>query len=95
MLEAMARGLPCIGSTIGCMAELLDPEELVPPGEPAALAAKIRAVLSDSQRMASQSQRNLERAQEYHEEILGQRRGAFHRHVRDRTEDWYRANSMT
>ena len=33
MLEAMARGLPCIGSTVGGIPELLPAEDLVPPGD--------------------------------------------------------------
>ena len=34
MIEAMARGLPCIGTSIGGIPELLRPEELVPTNRP-------------------------------------------------------------
>ncbi len=47
MLEAMARGLPCIGSSIGGIPELLHEEDLVPADNPAALAKVIGTVFAD------------------------------------------------
>ncbi len=88
IIEAMARGLPCIGSTVGGIPELLSSEDLVPPGDVAALARKIREVVTDPERMAHMSARNLEKAKEYSEEVLRERRIAFYRHVRERTEEW-------
>lgn len=88
MIEAMARGLPCIGTTVGGIPELLSSEDMVPPGDAAALAAKIREVVSDPSRMARMSARNLEKAREYHEDILNERRIAFYRHVKEKTEEW-------
>ena len=52
MLEAMARGLPCIGSSVGGIPELLHSEDTVPPGDSQALVAKIRDVVTDPDRMA-------------------------------------------
>jgi glycosyltransferase involved in cell wall biosynthesis len=91
MVEAMARGMPCIGSSVGGIPELLAPEDLVPPGDPKALAAKIREVLADSDRRARMSARNLARARDYREALLGERRLAFYRYVRARTEAWLQA----
>jgi glycosyltransferase involved in cell wall biosynthesis len=88
MIEAMARGLPCIGSTVGGIPELLPPEDTVPPGDMVALARKIRQVLTDPERMARMSARNLEKAKAYKEEVLRERRIAFYRCVRERTEAW-------
>src|SRR4029077_4545824 len=51
MIEAMARGLPCIGSAVGGIPELLGASELVPRGNAAALAAKIEEVAMDFDRM--------------------------------------------
>lgn len=90
MIEAMARGLPCIGSTIGGVPELLSPEDLVPPGDVSALANKMGEVVRDPERMMCMSKRNLEKAREYREETLRDRRAAFYDYVRDRTEDWLR-----
>jgi glycosyltransferase involved in cell wall biosynthesis len=85
MVEAMARGLPCLGSTVGGIPELLPPEDLVPPGDEAALADKIREMVSDPARMAAMSRRNLERAKAFREEALAGRRRSFYRHVREMT----------
>ncbi len=88
MVEAMARALPCIGSTVGGIPELLPPEDLVPPGDVDALAANIRAVVRDPARMAAMSARNLRRAWDYHEDRLRARRTACYRALRERTEAW-------
>jgi len=88
MIEAMARSLPCIGSTVGGIPELLPSEDLVPPGDVVALASKIREVVTDSERMARMSARNLETAKEYRDEVLRERRNQFYRYVREMTEAW-------
>lgn len=88
MIEAMARGLPCIGSTIGGIPELLPPEDLVPPGDARALAAKIDEVMRDPDRMMHMSARNLERARDYRTDVLRERRIQFYRAVREQTETW-------
>jgi glycosyltransferase involved in cell wall biosynthesis len=86
MLEAMARGVPCIGSNVGGIPELLPDEDLVPPGDVAALAQKLREVVGNAERLVHMSARNLETARRYREEVLGQRRIAFYEHVRHVTE---------
>lgn len=87
-IEAMARGLPCIGSTVGGFPELLPAEDLVPPGDVASLAEKISEVVSDPERMARMAARNLDKAKDYREETLRQRRIEFYNHVKKRTEAW-------
>ena len=47
VLEAVAAGLPIIASRVGGIAEALDPSALVPPGDAAALAASIIALIDD------------------------------------------------
>jgi len=88
LIEAMARGLPCIGSHVGGIPELLDASELVPVGDPAALAAKIQEVLRDPLRMETMSQRNLAVAMEYCGSAIAERRRSFYQHVRDCTQCW-------
>lgn len=96
MVEAMARAMPCIGSTVGGIPELLPPEDMVPPGDVAALAAKITEVVTNPERMARMSARNLEKAKAYTEEVLRERRLAFYRHVRETTETWVKVkNNIT
>ena len=78
MIEAMARGLPCLGSDIGGIGELLPPDCLVPAGDAQSLRKKILAFAADPDRMARESARNLVRAREYHEDALRRRRRAFY-----------------
>jgi glycosyltransferase involved in cell wall biosynthesis len=93
LVEAMARGLPCIGSHVGGIPELLEAEDLVPPGDAQTLARKIREVLSNPQRLKKMAIRNLEKAAQYREELLVERRLAFYRFVRETTEKWLKANN--
>jgi glycosyltransferase involved in cell wall biosynthesis len=93
LLEAMARGLPCVASAVGGIPELLAPEDLVPPANVEALAEKIRAVLHSRQRLAQMAARNLKRAADFHAYVLRARRRAFYEVVRDRTLQWQRRAS--
>ena len=88
MIEAMARGLPCIGCTVGGVPELLPPEDLVAPNDVRGLALRILQVLGDPERMALMSERNLAAAREYREDVQSPRRDAFCRYVLQRTEAW-------
>ena len=94
MVEAMARGKPCIGSTVGGIPELLPSEDLVPSGDVAALAAKIREVVTRPERMSQMSARNLETARGYVEEVLRQQRNAFYRYVEAQTLEWQRQGKV-
>lgn len=82
MLEAMAKGLPCIGTNVGGIPELLPPEDLVPPGNVEALANKIIEILNDDKRMNEMSKRNLAKAREYSEAVQGDKRGEFFEYVK-------------
>ena len=88
MLEAMARGVPCIGSAVGGIPELLGDSELVPPGNARALAEAIQALVNDPARLARLSSRNLEVSLGYEASILQERRRTFYRHLRRVTEAW-------
>jgi glycosyltransferase involved in cell wall biosynthesis len=88
MIEAMARGLPCIGSTVGGIPELLATEDIVPPNDASALARKIREVLADPSRLVRMSARNLAKAREYSLDVLTRRRERFYEHVNAQTEAW-------
>jgi glycosyltransferase involved in cell wall biosynthesis len=90
MIEAMARGLPCIGSAVGGIPELLSPEELVSRGDAVALARKIAEISADPGRMSRLSTENLARARNYHDSILRKRRRAFLTHVQEETREWDR-----
>ncbi|KOR31355.1 hypothetical protein TI04_01255 [Achromatium sp. WMS2] len=85
MIEAMARGLPCIGSTIGGIPELLPLEDMVPPNNSVALMQKICDVAHHPARMSQMSQRNMKKAREYHEDELSKRRNEFYYNIKDIT----------
>jgi glycosyltransferase involved in cell wall biosynthesis len=92
LLEAMARALPCVGTDVGGIPELLSPEELVPANNEVALAAKLREVLTDPERMTCLSAANLVKAREFHATVLRPRRRAFYEAVRDATRGWLRGS---
>ncbi len=78
MIEAMARGLPCIGSTVGGIPELLPPEDLVPPGDVPALADKIMELIDSQDRFAAASKRNLEASRQFLGSVLEPKRKTFY-----------------
>jgi glycosyltransferase involved in cell wall biosynthesis len=82
MIEAMARALPCIGSTVDGIPELLHEEDLVPPDDARALADKIRDVATDPVRRSRMSERNLITSKEYRVDIMLERKLEFCQYVR-------------
>jgi len=95
MIEAMARGLPCIGTDVGGIPELLPPEDMVPPGDAGALAAKIREIVANPKRMERMSVRNLKKAVEFQDYVLAKRRREFYMYIRKRTEAWLQGKSFS
>ena len=82
LLEAMARGLPCVGSAVGGIRELLPAEDTVPPGDSKALARLIATVLRDPGRLDRMSGRGLATAGRFAEAELAPRRQAWYQHLR-------------
>lgn len=85
MLEAMACGVPCVGSNVGGIPELLDARDMVPAGDPVALASKLSEVLGDTQRMLEMARRNREVAQNYRADRLQTKSVEFWQYVCDVT----------
>ncbi len=94
LIEAMARAVPCIGTSVGGIPELLAPSELVPPADASALAAKLCEVLGDEQRLSLLSAANLERARAFHMEALVPRRRDFFRAVKEATLAWQHSRGI-
>ena len=93
LVEAMARALPSIGTTVGGIPELLEAEDLVPLNDAGALADKIDEVLSSPERLTRMSARNLKKTQEFRTEALERERTRFYRDLRARTEAWLASGS--
>lgn len=88
MIEAMARGLPCLGTRVGGIPELLEDDALFPVDDHHALARLIDTRLRDPAWMSAASARNLTLALGYRQELLRERRGRFYRAVFDATARW-------
>jgi glycosyltransferase involved in cell wall biosynthesis len=85
MIEAMARGLPCLGAAVSGIPELLDPPALFPGGDPEALARTAATWLRDPAARARLAAANLARAREYEHQALQARRERLYRALRERT----------
>ncbi len=90
MLEAMARALPCIGTAVGGIPELLPAEDLVATGNAQLLARKILDVAGDPARLTRMSRRCFETVQAYREAQISLRRNTYCEALRKRTEEWVR-----
>jgi glycosyltransferase involved in cell wall biosynthesis len=85
MLEAMARGLPCIGTPVGGIGELISPECIVPVGSADSVAKIVETLTKNFEFFRSESARNLQRSLEYRSEILMERRLQFYDSVQSST----------
>ncbi len=88
LIEAMARGLPCIASRVGGIPELLASEDTIAEVKPTLLAEKIQETLSDPSQLLTMSMRNLDTVKEYTVHKLDERRHRFYEEVKRKTDDW-------
>lgn len=78
VIEAMSRGLPCIGSRTGGIPELLEKEWICSRKKmDQDIAEKIQTMLDDHSLMIRCSKQNYERAKQYDRELLNNRRYSF------------------
>ena len=64
LVEAMARGLPCVGTDVGGIPELLAAEMIVPANDPVSLSHKIAEVARSADLQRAHGRRNRIRARE-------------------------------
>jgi glycosyltransferase involved in cell wall biosynthesis len=83
LLEAMARGCPCIASEVGGVEELLAADDRVAPGDAEALAQRIQDVVTSTDRLRKMATRNFARAQEYQPHMLKTKIRDFLLYVRE------------
>jgi len=89
LVEAMARGCPCIASAVGGIPELLVPEALVPASDELQLAAAIGRFVWDRELLLRMIEHNVAVAQAYRPELLAETRGRFLNVVRARAAAGY------
>ena len=88
VVESYARGLPCIGTRVGGVPELVREDELIPHSKPEILAAKIQELMKDPERCTRLAAENYDIAKDYMDHILNERRRQFYQVVRDNTRQW-------
>ncbi len=86
LLEAMAAYCPVIGTRVGGVPELLHPADMVSPGDPEALSAKIAQTLADPAAMLESAQRNYLRARLFDDQSLQAKRHLLCAHLRSLAE---------
>ena len=83
MVEAMSRGLPCIGTNVGGIPELLDKEVLVNKEDAIEIANKVELLINDLEFAKSQAFRNLTVSKEYNFDVLNKKRKQFYRYLKE------------
>ncbi len=78
LIEAMAKGLPAVGSTVAGIPELLDKKALVPPNNVKKLSNTIAYFIDNPEFAQSQAEKNWKESRKYHESILGKNRLDFY-----------------
>lgn len=85
LIEAMGSGLPCVGTGVGGIPELLDSNAIVEKNNALELAHKIEEFLSDSLLMNEQAARNFNEARNYVESLLTEKRILFYNYIKSIT----------
>ena len=81
LIEAMAHGLPCIGSRVGGIPELLESSVLVEKENPNQLADLIQKMLTDFDFTNEQAKRNLNESLSYRENCLKKLRNSYFKYI--------------
>jgi glycosyltransferase involved in cell wall biosynthesis len=78
VIEAMAVGLPCLSTPVNGIPELLEKEYMFDPMDSQGFTEKIIELLQNPEKMGQTSMRNINKAREYEETVLQQRRIEFY-----------------
>ena len=81
LIEAMAKGLPAVGSTVAGIPELIDKKALVPPNNVKKLSDTIAYFIDNPEFAQLQAEKNLKEARKYHESILAKNRLDFYKEL--------------
>jgi glycosyltransferase involved in cell wall biosynthesis len=81
MIEAMARALPCIGSEVGAIPELLTAKDMFAKEDIEALANKLMALASNKKQLIGMSAESLKIAGRYVNSVLSKQRISFYKTI--------------
>lgn len=84
IIEAMAKGLPCITTPVSGNPELVDEHFLVPYYDTTTLADRIEELIKDHLLYEQTSRNNFERSQQYEATLLQARRDEFYKKLKER-----------
>lgn len=82
LVEAMGQGLPCIGSNVGGIPELLESSVIIPKGSATELASKIMYLIQNPDFYNKQAERNLLESKKYESSFLDEKRKAFYNEIK-------------
>lgn len=82
IIEALANGLPCIGTNVGGIPELLEQEVLVEKNNSEKLAKTIASILNNEDFYNQQAKRNLKESYLFSEENLDKKRLEFYEYLK-------------
>ncbi|MEN8304383.1 MAG: glycosyltransferase family 4 protein [Campylobacterota bacterium] len=85
LVEAMSRGCPAVGSSVGGIPELLDEDMTFSHKHPQEFSKILEDLLADKQMMIQIARNNFERAKKYQKSILDEKRNKFWIDFRDAT----------
>jgi phosphatidylinositol alpha-1,6-mannosyltransferase len=94
LLEAMAIGLPAVATSVGGIPEVLPAEQLVPAGDPRALAAAIEATIRDQARYLRLSEQGIAVARHYSQETQRRSRDRFLQELRLAADQYYEGRRL-
>ncbi|WP_430534853.1 glycosyltransferase [Listeria rocourtiae] len=77
LIEALSRGCSCLGSNVGGIPELLEPEQLHESGDVATFANQIKVLAISKEKQLQYAERGIERARTFQSEILQNKRQEF------------------
>lgn len=83
LIEAMAQGLPCIGTKVGGIPELLENECLIEKNDIEALVNKVQYYYDHPEFMERMANINLSKARGYEFNVLAKRRNKVYKHLKN------------
>lgn len=84
IIEAMAQGLPCVGTKVGGIPELIPEELCVPADDAQSLFNVLSKLCNNVDELTKQSAINLEKSKQYGNQFLSQKRKGFYQSLKDK-----------